>query len=352
VLGVALGGLGCGAGNSFLFIGPFSFSEDQAMGHRAKRLAFTLVELLVVIAIIGVLVALLLPAVQAARESARRMQCANNLKQIGLALMNYHDTNKWFPPGSVWATNTPVDDPRNKGSMFIRILPYIEQQALYQLFDFNKSTDQQRMTSASTSPLLRGQVVPSYLCPSDTSRATGTAPNQIMPASYHTSTGPSSAISNNSASSCPLYSTFQKYSRASTPVTAPPGPFSRSVWYQCRMSDFIDGLSNTILVGEARGECSAHMAGGWSASSRWGAFTQVPINFDTCRTQAVATAEKMDSCYANNNWNAAEGFKSLHPGGAQFVFGDGSVRFIPQNVDMVTYNYLGDKADRKAVNLP
>jgi hypothetical protein len=110
--------------------------------------------------------------------------------------------------------------------------------------------------------------------------------------------------------------------------------------------------SNTIYVGEARGECSAHLQNGWSYSSRWGSWTQVPINFDTCRTQAVAQSEGKDSCYANNNWNAAEGFKSNHPTGCQFVFGDGSVRFLPQNIDMTTYNYLGDKNDKKAVTAP
>src|SRR5262245_42755608 len=127
------------------------------MSSMRARAGFTLVELLVVIPIIGVLVALLLPAVQAARESARRTQCANNLKQIGLAMTNYHDTSKWFPPGSVWVNDTATDA-RNKGSFLIRILPYIEQQTLYQCFDFNLPTNDQRLTSSSTSELLRGQI--------------------------------------------------------------------------------------------------------------------------------------------------------------------------------------------------
>jgi len=147
------------------------------MFRKLRRGVFTLVELLVVIAIIGVLVALLLPAVQAAREAARRTQCANNMKQLGLALHNYHDTMKWFPPGAVWETSTPADDPRNRGSMFIRILPFVEQQSLYNLFDFNKNTDVQRMTSSATSELLRGQIINVYICPSDNSRRTGNSPN-------------------------------------------------------------------------------------------------------------------------------------------------------------------------------
>src|SRR5262245_46217673 len=121
------------------------------MSRNQRRSGFTLVELLVVIAIIGVLVALLLPAVQAAREAARRTQCGNHLKQFGIALHMYHDTNKWFPPGSVWSNSggtagvpngTMLND---RGTIFIRLLPFIEQQPLYNLFDFNTGTDGQQM---------------------------------------------------------------------------------------------------------------------------------------------------------------------------------------------------------------
>src|SRR5262249_37217847 len=214
---------------------------------------------------------------------------------------------------------------------------------LYNLFDFNTGTDGQRLTSVATSNLLRGQVIPSFICPSDTVRPNGSAPNVIQPASYHTNMGPSADISNNSACSCPLFSTFQPYSRKGRSVNAPAGPFSRNGWVsKTKMSDCLDGLSNTIFVGEARADCSGHMAGGWSTSNRWGAFTQVPINFDSCRTMAEATAQGMTPCYSNCTWNTEVGFKSLHPGGALFVFGDGSVQFLQQNIVMKAYNYLGD----------
>jgi prepilin-type N-terminal cleavage/methylation domain-containing protein/prepilin-type processing-associated H-X9-DG protein len=322
------------------------------MTHRFKRAGFTLVELLVVIAIIGVLVALLLPAVQAARESARRMQCANNLKQMGLGFMNYHDSNKWFPQGAVWRSST-AGERDNRGSFFVRMLPYVEQQALYNLFDMSRNTDDQRMTSAATSERLVGQVITTFICPSDTVRRRGTAPNFIMPASYHTNMGPNFQITNNGNCSCPLFQTFRTFSRPNTGDTNPPGPFTRRGWqYQSKMSDCLDGLSNTIFVGEARAECSGHINGGWSASNRWGAFTQVPINFDSCRTMAEAQSEGKDFCYANCNWNTEVGFKSLHPGGCQFVFGDGSVHFLQQNIDMKLYNLLGDKSDRKAASIP
>src|SRR5205085_989253 len=234
---------------------PSSCGEDRAMSFKSRPAGFTLVELLVVIAIIGVLVALLLPAVQAAREAARRTQCSNNLKQLGLALTNYHDTMKWFPPGAVWSNTGGTAGVPNgtmandRGSCFIRLLPYIEQQPLYNLFDMNTGTDGQQMGNGGL--WLKGVQVPVFDCPSDTVRLEGSFPNQRMPASYHTNMGPTSAISDNPACSCPLFSTFQKYSRINTPATNPAGPFTRSGWsYQSKMSDCLDGLSNTIYMGE------------------------------------------------------------------------------------------------------
>jgi prepilin-type N-terminal cleavage/methylation domain-containing protein/prepilin-type processing-associated H-X9-DG protein len=319
-----------------------------------RRLAFTLVELLVVIAIIGVLVALLLPAVQAARESARRMQCANNLKQIGLALVSYHDTYKWFPGGAQFhggATTAPNAQPINhRGSIHIRLLPYMEQQALYNLFDFNTGTDGQQMPGNGL--WLKGVQLPMYICPSDNHRLTGTFPNQTMASNYYPNMGPNAQITNNPSCACPLFDTFRAFSRTGTTDSNPPGPFTRLGWnYQSKMSDCIDGLSNTIYIGEVRAQCSGHVRAGWSHSNKWGAFTQIPINWDSCRTMAEAQAEGKTLCFADCNWNAEVAFKSLHPGGAQFVFGDGSVQFLSQNIDMKLYNNLGDKADKKSASL-
>jgi prepilin-type N-terminal cleavage/methylation domain-containing protein len=317
------------------------------MSTRHSRFGFTLVELLVVIAIIGVLVALLLPAVQAAREAARRSQCANNLKQIGLALHNYHDTNNSFPPGAVFS--------QRRGSMHIRLLPFMEQQPLYDLFNFNSDTDVQTFPAGVNGGiLLAGAQIPGFACPSDgANRPTGTAPNIVMASNYYPSMGPSSALSNNGSSSCPLYPTFQSYNQPNTGATTPAGPFTRDGWvFMCKMSEVTDGLSNTIFVGEVRPKCSNHVRQGWSRSNKWGAFTQIPINFDSCRRPAEATAEGKDMCYADENWNAEVGFKSLHPGGAQFSLGDGSVKFIAQTVDMRMYNFMGGKSEGQPVNIP
>ncbi len=324
-----------------------------------RRSGFTLVELLVVIAIIGVLVALLLPAVQAAREAARRSQCANNLKQIGLAIHTYHDTNSYIPPGAVFmggAATAPNAQPINhRGSLHVRLLPFMEQQSLYNMFDMNTGTDGQQFPAGVNNGIwLRGAQVPGFICPSDGSnRLSGTAPNVRQPSNYYGNMGPTAEISNSGSCSCPLFPTFQSFSRTGTTANRPAGPFTRNGWnFMCRMSEVEDGLSNTLFVGEVRPKCSAHVDQGWSMSNKWGAFTQIPINFDSCRTLAEATAAGKDACYANCNWNAEVGFKSLHPGGAQFAMGDGAVKFIPQTIDMRTYNFLGDKADKQAAQLP
>lgn len=129
-----------------------------------RRRAFTLVELLVVIAIIGILVALLLPAVQSAREAARRMQCQNNLKQLGLALHNYHDTHSIFPPSSIWAnldTTTTANNDQLRANWVILSLPFMEQQNLYNSFDLTQPIP------ASVNAVPRSTRLSAMLCPSD-----------------------------------------------------------------------------------------------------------------------------------------------------------------------------------------
>jgi len=310
---------------------------------------FTLVELLVVIAIIGILVALLLPAIQAAREAARRTECNNNLKQWGVALHNYHDTVKRFPPGAVF-----YGDPNNRGSIHVRLLPYMEQSAVYDLFDFNTSTDNARIPALPDgNTRLLAVTIPAHLCPSDGSTMTklGSVPDQVQVSNYYPSSGPTADISNSPSCSCSEHALWQSYSSPGTSVGRPAGPFSRQGWnYCCPMADVTDGLSNTIFVGEVRGDCSNHVRVGWSNSNKWGCFTQIPINYDSCA--ADLTAAGGNGCKARCNWNTEVGFKSRHPGGAQFVFGDGSVHFLSESIDHWTYQYLGDKQDGRAATIP
>ena len=306
--------------------------------------AFTLVELLVVITIIGILIALLLPAVQAAREAARRMQCQNNLKQIGLALHGYHETQQSFPPGAFWDWN----EDQRRGSILIRLLPYMEQQAIYDLFDLKKGTDTQMLPDGKN--LLASISLAVYTCPSDSRPATlGTAPSEFALHNYAASIGPTTQA-DNSGCSCPTFDTWNAYAPApwgGVYFGKFAGPFYR--YGGCStVSECTDGLSNTIYFGEVLPLWSLHNQQGWSISNNGQGITSTlpPINYNTSSTNTV------DGCHAYCNYNMELGFKSLHPGGAGFLFGDGSVQFLSETIDHWTYQYLGAKADGHVVQVP
>ncbi len=323
-----------------------------------RRRAFTLVELLVVIAIIGILIALLLPAVQAAREAARRSQCTNNLKQIGLGLHNYHDTFKKFPPGGLWWTNNTgaANWSRNRGSMLVHLLPFVEQQSLYDAFDLSQPLAyQQFATPPSTgSPYIAGTIVSVYRCPSDKSAdynattVNGVTAGNLAHFSYAGSKGPT-RTGNNSAGSCPERAAYDAY-KFSTSDNTPAGPFTRMGRnYVCKMRDIIDGMSNTILAGEVRAECAQPIRRGWAhASNTQGMISTIyPINYNSCSTSSTP-----EPCQWWNNWSTEFGFKSMHPGGANFAFSDGSVQFLSETIDHWTYQYLGGKAEGEPVSIP
>ncbi|MEZ6133884.1 MAG: DUF1559 domain-containing protein [Pirellulaceae bacterium] len=345
------------------------------------RRGFTLVELLVVIAIIGILVGLLLPAVQAAREAARRMSCSNNLKQIGLAIHNYEGTTKRLPPGSCFyggaqfTAAAPYDRFRgalgNRSHMLVRLLPDMEQAAVYAQFEGDRyPTDDARTAPDSQFPqgqLLRGIKIPGYICPSDINDGRNATINgiasRIQPSNYHFSMGPTNSMSDSPSCGCPLIAVFRARSLAGTNTNNPAGPFTRNggvrptmsgnnVGYCGKFADVTDGLSNTIFMGETIVDWSAHALNGWSHANQWGRFTQIPINWDTRYTSlAAATAAGATGCEARCNWNTAEGFKSRHTGGAQFLMGDGSVHFVGQSIDMVLYNRLGSKNEGQPASL-
>jgi prepilin-type N-terminal cleavage/methylation domain-containing protein len=304
---------------------------------RRTRHAFTLVELLVVIAIIGILIGLLLPAVQAARESSRRAQCANNLKQIGLGLHNFEGVHKHYPPGAVWRNIPPV---ANKGSVLVYLLPYVEQDQTYEAIDFTQPSIDNSVFPGTTTPIASRRIS-SYICPSDVQDDAywGTAPHN-----YAASRGPTEVYDN---PSCPCAHPWQSLAQA--PLDDPrrfAGPFTR-MRTTTRPSDVLDGLSNTIFFGEVRPACSEHARNGWLASNNGNGYctTIIPINYDSCNDQAP------DPCNRSCNWNTEVGFKSLHPGGAQFLLGDGSVKLLKEQIAHQTiYQYLGGKSDGQAVS--
>lgn len=303
---------------------------------RYSRQAFTLVELLVVIAIIGILVALLLPAVQAAREAGRRAQCSNNLKQIGLALHNYHDVVKKLPPGSFWGgLVSPY-----RGSILVHILPQMEQQPLYAAVDFNNDVDNQVINGKPIYQI----VLSGYVCPSNPD---GGYSNDVAVHSYAASKGPTQHA-DNGAASCSEASLWNGYALA--PYDDPnnfAGVFSR-VGKSINFASVTDGLSNTIFFGEVLSQCSGHVSNGWPRANDANGLctTLIPINYNSCEPS------NPNGCRQPYNWNTELGFRSKHPGGAQYLFGDGSVHFLSQTIDHWTYNYLGCRNDGMTVQVP
>lgn len=301
---------------------------------------FTLVELLVVVAIIGVLVAILLPAVQAAREAARRSQCISHLRQIGLANENYELAHRSYPAGS--------DIILQKSTFLLRLLAFVEQQQLYDFYDLQLPTDNQ--VYPGTTRKLGSAVIPIYICPSDNHEQVLDVNPALGPMgsqNYAASDGPGPIINNPAASCIHNWDVF-----ALAPywdVRNFAGPFCR-YGTTVRRKQVTDGLSKTIFFSETRPNCNYSTAFGWAASGNsQGLYSTIyPINFNTCSQDPA----EPDGCKNWKNWNLAFGFQSAHPGGAYFCFGDGSVTFINEAIDHWTYQYLGAKADGHTVAIP
>jgi prepilin-type N-terminal cleavage/methylation domain-containing protein/prepilin-type processing-associated H-X9-DG protein len=285
---------------------------------------FTLVELLVVIAIIGVLVALLLPAVQAAREAARRAQCSNHLKQVGLALHNYHDTFGQFPPGGLNpGPGTNIGGARING--WVLILPFLEMGTVHELWDFRFGYDNAENNAGKRQP------VDTYFCPSRPRPAKGSATEAYGDYAFSTGTGH-------------INSTDTRNWR---------GMFNlNSV---CRFRDITDGSSNTIAAGEKRTAqqslTSPQYRWGWHASRNM----CVPMNRNVAPDATLFHINADGSTVAGTSavWDDRwANFGSEHPGGAQFLLGDGSVRFLGETIEYALYRNLGDKADGNVVAFP
>lgn len=308
--------------------------------YRPKATGFTLVELLVVIAIIGILVALLLPAIQSAREAARRMQCTNNLKQVGLALQSYHGANKTLPHGANY-NGAGVG-----GTWAALILPYIEEQNVYDLFDFDKKIwDPVNRVAVRT-------IIPGYICPSDdveTPLLGGRLqvgrnnPGKSMGLWYPTSMGPTrdGVNSNDSCVFCP--ENVGSYCCADTSnfgccqriVKNQPGLIVPGAGVMDRSSvnvefrEISDGLSNTFLAGETLPE-QCIFNGAYNHNN--------PINGTTIPLNTFVEKKQFDV------WYRACGFKSRHHDGASFVMCDGSVHFLSESIDYRVYNEMGSRA--------
>ena len=298
------------------------------MKQRHLERGFTLIELLVVIAIIAILVALLLPAVQQAREAARRTQCKNNLKQIGIALHNYHDTHGCFPPGTV-----PQRDMTNNGLLVANyesygwaamLLPQMEQANLVQQLSMSSLTLSQALIAANAAGTLNESFppLPAYQCPSDT---TGPRLQNGMRRTHF------NGLSNiGTAWRPPTLNYPGSTGDPSGDLRAPRNSSHRhpkGIFYNSssvRFRDITDGTSNTFMVGERTKRCGA---GTWLGGRNPDGNGTHGNDYHLARVRQVLN-DPIDT----GDDRCTDGFSSAHTGGGQFLFADGSVHFISDNI--------------------
>ncbi|MGE3806858.1 MAG: DUF1559 domain-containing protein [Gemmataceae bacterium] len=298
---------------------------------RQLRRAFTLIELLVVIAIIGILIALLLPAVQKVREAANRSRCANNLKQIGIAMHAYHSTFDTFPPGTVDGPFGGDVGQRDRSTWMHFLLPHVEQQAIYQ------QTQEWLASGAGTYMCwdcpTRFNIVPVYYCKSDPNSpktVTVASDPQGFHSNYAACAG-STALNAGGQAGDNLNGTF--YWKSAIGIKA-----------------IEDGSSNTLLVAEiiVSPDKSGHdVRGRMYNPARQGSSLITTLN----TPNNLATPDRLQYCQSipkapctGTTTDINMTARSYHPGGVNALFGDGSVRFVADNINATTYRDLGTRA--------
>jgi prepilin-type N-terminal cleavage/methylation domain-containing protein len=338
------------------------------MGLQERTSAFTLVELLVVIAIIGILVALLLPAIQAAREAARRSQCTNNLKNLGLAVLNHHDLQKHFPVSEGWSN--PEQDEQNvfdatqgaggrklsgKG-WILAILPQLEEQPLYDRFVLGGAFEGQyingiciaphpgvglgSMKNDISVPQLMQTQLPVIHCPSDGNATQLLSVEEqwlrcpVAVTSYKgvmddTYVGEDyNSVYNNDGSQYPSGKVYDQNpsKRACYGGTRCRGVFYKHTWLRpVKIGQITDGTSKTLMIGEDVPELNLHSTAFYANGDVCSCNT--PLN----NGLTITDPDALDKF--TTFWWDAQGFRSRHPGGLHFCAADGSVRFVAENVD-------------------
>jgi prepilin-type N-terminal cleavage/methylation domain-containing protein/prepilin-type processing-associated H-X9-DG protein len=365
-------------------------NDERASGHSSfvirkfavRSRGFTLVELLVVIAIIGILVALLLPAIQSAREAARRSQCTNNLHQLGVAALNYENARKSLPPGSGYLRTDPKEF---RGTWVIGLLPYFEEQGLADRYDYAEYPDEQddNKNGKNNAVLTPTVLLRTLICPSDPVSSSPILEGRRQGSGSHNPatcqglwyTGSMGATIPDVCDFLPPSSDpdFVRKVRIScmgsglgtlntdgtgrppASIALKPANSAKNCFGMfCRrhigvqLKAATDGLSNTFLAGEtlpAHWVWNCIFCDNFPVSS-----THIPLNtMEYCPSTTPPLSGPLTTpvpCTApDQNYWRISGFKSLHSGGVNFVFADGSVHFIQEAIDYYVYNMLGNRED-------
>lgn len=325
----------------------------------SRRTGFTLIELLVVIAIIAILIALLLPAVQQAREAARRTQCKNNVKQLGLALHNYHDTFLTFPPGGVASITSGA--PYQGWGWNTMLLPYMDQAPLYNLFNFSNSMQ----VTITGQPTVIATQIGALRCPSDVG-GNVVAFVDVVPTVLGTAATQSNLFGRSNYLGVVGWSLTPTNPTGLIAATPPSTANYRGIFganSKVNIGAITDGTSNAIVIGErytpnAGGQATPGQPighGAWAGcpdpitvaglSTIFGD-TAATINLAANgATTPLASGSTSYRINGNNtsvaNRGQTSGFGSLHVGGCHFLIGDGTVRYISENIDTGIYRNLG-----------
>ncbi len=335
--------------------------------HAKPRVGFTLVELLVVISIIGTLVALLLPAVQAARESGRRTQCMNQLKQIGLALHAFHEARQRLPMAT--SRNLAVGSAQCAATPFnwaVAVFPYMDLDPLYSQFNFaNDGNSTSVNASGVSNASLASTVVGQFICPTGGNASTAVMhnrctmygdPSPSMASWYCGCWGPTPI--NGAPPFCPCGGQANCY--CDEPGGSYEGDVAMFNLYCSDLSpplsgvDFAtvkDGLSNTIMCGETRPEYTVHATLFFTNDVI--CVTNIPLNISMSFCEGADPVEENDgTAHSLRPDYDCDGFKSAHPGTVNFVMGDASVHSFSTSIDYQLYNGLGTKAGGESVVVP
>lgn len=326
---------------------------------RSRNQAFTLVELLVVIAIIGILVGLLLPAVQAAREAARRMQCSNNLKQLGLAMMNYESTYKKLPGGvgrygCCW------------GTWQVAVLPYLEQTTLYNIYQNHGGADPGPRYSHALNRPVAGTRIQTLTCPSDTPNAPIGASATLLGITSHNyavNYGNTSFFQTAIPTTPPINfqgAPFGAYTGSTSddgPVNATEAAvFPRFYGKHMSLATITDGTSSTLMAGEVLQGRDNDLRGftWWGGASGFVTYMAPNTSAPDVITGGICVPKTNPRMPCTTTTTASRprmmGVRSLHTGGIQANFCDGHVSFITDSIDYIAWNAMGTAAGAEVIS--